>query len=161
MEYKVGFSKKMYCISIILIIFAKIIFIFSGGVCINAIIKANPTSDHYSLGIFTLCFVLVIYLLLTLALIYIINIYKKQCDIYMEDKMCCIKKNKVLFEIEYRNIIAVKRRTLDSVLIFCKEPFIKRGINKGAKTCIRYYSKMDFHYMRMAILSKYYNVIFK
>ena len=161
MEYKVRFSKKMYHISIILIIFAKIIFIFLGGVCINAIIKAKPTSDHYSLGIFTLCFILIIYLLLTLALIYTINISRKRCDIYMEDKMCCIKKNKVLFEIEYRNIIAVKRGALDSVLIFCKESFIKNGFNKGAKTCIRYYSKMDFHYMRMAILSKSYNVIFK
>ena len=122
--------------------------------------ETNIKLENILLPLITLITCFLFCFAILLVVIFYVYQYKTYTYEFFEEKMC--EKNgrgKVNFEIEYKNIIEV-RRGLITTSILCKEPFRKTGWNKGATAFVGYYNKRDFHYIRQIIVDKNPNVVF-
>lgn len=158
--YKFKCSKKLIVFTILcLIIFGGGIF---GGCYIFSLIKlirnVDLAGDLYSGTIFVcvLSFALMIFIIF--AIIYCIRKYKCITDYYMQDRMIRKKGEKILFEIEYKNIASVRQAYLGTLLLISKEPIYYKGKNKKFKTLVEHYRKEDIYRIKRIIGNGNYNL---
>lgn len=92
-----------------------------------------------------------------IAFIYILHTYIYQVDIYCENKLIRKKGNKVIFELKYDNIKAI-RQGYDSLFLVLKEPILKTNGKKGPRNFYEHYSQRDIHRIKQIIASSNYNL---
>lgn len=139
------------------------IFIFEivwGGTSISFLVdliknEAGQYNDGYWACILVLCIAWIIFILLIIALAYIIYCYRKEIDIYTDDRMYHTRGNKIIYELEYKDVIAVREWLMDTLILFCEKPIIKKNGKIGPKTVWANYRKAD-RIRIMQIISKNY-----
>lgn len=153
-------SKTFFLLALISCLFMECFF---GGLAIFSVytlVKGEFSSpDMFSGMIFLLCFSLVLCVLLLIALCYLIKGYKKQIDIYEQDRMYRKIGDKVLFEIKYKDMdqITVK---WGAIYILCKKGYYKAGKKVISKVFSEYYTKDDIYRIRKMISSNNYYIKF-
>ena len=159
-KYEARLSKGYFLFNLIGYSLFSILFIFiiylGANMWIEEKKSATPHSGNLTGGIYLVFWGLLMLLLILFVIIYLIIAYKQTIDVYTEEKMYRIKRNKVVFEIDYKNIRTIRDGPFCSLFIFCKEGYIKRGWNKGATTFAEYYSKYDKHRVKQLIMDKYH-----
>lgn len=156
--YKFKCSKKLIVFTILCLI------IFGGGIFGTGIVLAilginDPVSfDQFTMDIFGLCFSVACIGFIVFAIIYCIRKYKSITDYYMQDRMIRKKGEKILFEIEYKNIASVRQAYLGTLLLISKEPIYYKGKNKKFKTLVEHYRKEDIYRIKRIIGNGNYNL---
>lgn len=156
--YKAKCSKKLIIFTVVCLI------VFGGGIFGTCIVLAilgiiNPvTFDQYTMDIFGLCFSVVCIGFVIFSITYCIKKYKSITDYYMQDRMIRKKGEKILFEIEYKNIASVRQAYLGTLLLICKEPICYKGTNKKFKTFVEHYRKEDIYRIKRIIGNGNYNL---
>lgn len=158
--YKVKCSKKLIVFTILcLTIFGCGIF---GGCYTFSLIKliknVDLTGDLYSGMIFVCVLSFVLLIVIIFAIIYCIKKYKCITDYYMQDRMIRKKGEKILFEIEYKNIVSVRQAYLGTLLLICKEPIYYKGTKKKFRTLVEHYRKEDIYRIKRIIGNGNYNL---
>ena len=158
--YEARTSKTIIILALILGIVPFFMFLALAIYTLGFLIGLYPSNGPFSAYLYLFCFCVICLAGIVMGDIGLIRERKAKIDVYMEDKFSRQhRKGKIYFEIEYKNIIEVKRGLI-TTSILCKESFRKTGWNKGATTLITYYDKRDFHYIRQIIVDKNPNVVF-
>ena len=120
-------------------------------------LQENITFDEEAAFYTSVCCGMVFALILVVVFIYILHTYIYQVDIYCENKVIRKKGNKVIFELKYDNIKAI-RQGYDSLFLVLKEPILKTNGKKGPRNFYEHYSKWDVHRIKQIIASSNHNV---
>lgn len=159
MDYEVRYSKgMMICLTVLCIIGEMI---FGGGaiyLMVKLLITEEISGDGYGIMIMSACGLWLFFLIVLIVYIYILWQFIYDIDVYTETKMYRTRKNRILFEIEYNNILTIRRGGIWSVCFFCREGYLKSGWNKGVKTFTAYYKRQDIYQIIKIISNKNYNV---
>ena len=151
--YEVRQSKKMV---IFASISAGILELFLIGLAVMFLIAIcgnySLTFDEYVICSLSLGFSIVFAIVIAIMLVHIILNYKYQLDVYMDDRMYRKKGDKIIFELEYKNIISM-RQGIESIYLYCKEPIIKKNGKKGPKTLYEHYPLNDIYRIKQIIAS--------
>lgn len=157
-DYEVKQSKKvviMACIS------AGIFVLFFLGLSVyficDYVIQENITFDEKAAFYTCVCYGMVFATILVVAFIYLLHTYKSQVDIYCENKLIRKKGNKVIFELKYDNIKAI-RQGYDSLFFILKEPILNINGKKGPRNFYEHYAKRDIYRIKQIIANSNYNL---
>lgn len=157
-KFEVRQSRKMIILACISSGIAELIF---GGLLVAVIISLltdkSKSYNDFSGCVFLLCFCGVLFIAFIIVIVYFILNYKYQVDVYTDDKMYRKKGERIIFELEYKNIISI-RQGYDSIYLFCKEPIIKKNGKKGPRTLYEHYSCADIYQIKRIITDKFYNI---
>lgn len=91
--------------------------------------------------------------------VFVMYTYKKQVDIYTSEKIIRKRKNKILFELPYNNIVTV-REGFESVFMVLKTHITEANGKKGTRNFYAHYSRADISRIKSMITDKYYNITF-
>ncbi len=162
MENKLEVRQSVIAVAaaIISIIITEIIW---GGSAIYLLIdfiknEAGQYNDGYWAYIFMLCCAFSMPILFIIALVYIIYCYRKEIDIYTDDRMYHTRGNKIIYELEYKDVIAVREWLMDTLMLFCEKPIIKKNGKIGPKTVWANYRKADRIRIMQIIAKNYPNI---
>lgn len=108
--------------------------------------------------IYLVCFGSIMFIAFAILMIYLFYNYKVQIDVYAEDKMYRKKKNKIIFELEYKEIVSIREGILSTIYLFCNKPIIKCNGKKGPRTFNEHYHRKDIKCIKKIILTKYPNI---
>lgn len=157
-DYEVKQSKKvviMACIS------AGIFVLFFLGLSVYFICdyyaKEYTTFDEDILFYIVTCSFICFAIISVVAFIYLIHSYKSQVDIYCENKLIRKKGKKVIFELKYDNIKAI-RQGYDSLFFILKEPILNINGKKGPRNFYEHYAKRDIYRIKQIIANSNYNL---
>ncbi len=152
-------SKKIVisaCISIgvLELFFAGLVTYFIYDYVTQKDVTFDEKADFYT----SVCSGMLYAIILAVAFIYILHTYIHQVDIYCENKMIRQMGNKVIFELKYDNIAAI-RQGIDSLFLVLKEPILKTNGKKGPRNFYEHYSKSDIRRIKQLITNSNYNIV--
>lgn len=151
LSYEVKPSKQVFVLCMFCCLFGEAIFTGLGIYVIITLINGefksfkDPVSQLCG-DLFILIFCMILSVLFIILCIYFIKTMLEQVDVYTEDKLYRKRKDKILFELNYSNIIDIKVSYLNCLLLFCKEGFIKsksKHVLKPQTTFMEHYNRKD------------------
>lgn len=152
-KFEVKQSKRAVLLSCISI---SIFEIFFAGILIficMSFISDKLNNFNNSAFIFLVCFLSIFIIIFIVLFIYILLNYFTLLDVYTNNKMFRMKGDKIIFEIDYKDIISF-RQGIESICLFCKAPIIKKNGKKGPKTFYEHYAIEDINKIKNIIFSK-------
>lgn len=157
-NYEVKMSKKMVIMACISAGIFELLFLgLSVYFICDHVLQENITFDEKAAFYTSVCYGMVFALILAVVFIYILHTYINQVDIYCENKVIRKKGNKVIFELKYDNIKAI-RQGYDSLFFVLKEPIIKINGKKGPRNFYEHYSQRDIYRIKQIIAQNNYRL---
>lgn len=157
MNLEVRQSKKIFIIAVISVIIFELIWL---SLIIFATLWLTKIMDYgvndTSLDLLVLCFAIALFLSFVSVLIYLTYVYKKQVDIYSDDKMYRKRGDKIIFEIPYGNIIDIKQG-FDSVFFILKTSIKRLDGKEAPRNFYEHYAKKDIDKIIKLISNYNYN----
>ena len=137
-------SKIITVLGSVLSVFAAMMFIGLSIFFVILITRHNEqtTMTDISGDWFGLVFSLIVSAVLIGALVYIIWLYKKQADLYYDDRFVRKRGKKIIFEVLYSNIIEVGFADELIVLKLANSVIMPNG-KKGPRCILGHYSMAD------------------
>ena len=83
---------------------------------------------------------------------------KRAEDKQEEFRMYHTRGNKIIYELEYKDVIAVREWLMDTLMLFCEKPIIKKNGKIGPKTVWANYRKADRIRIMQIIAKNYPNI---
>lgn len=155
--YEIRQSKSIFLLACLSVIIFELIFC---GIAIVSIIDLcnfeELNYDEYLASIIVLISCILFIVTILIIFIYIVYNFINQVDVYTKNKMYRKKGKKIIFELDYKDIVSVKRGFLNSLYIFCKQPIIKSNGKKGPKTIYENYSKNDIYKIEQLLANREY-----
>lgn len=130
-------NKPLHIIGIISGLFVSIFFFGMGIFLLVYLINADSIDVGNTVGLVisvstSLLFASVIFVLCIVLLIGLLC----NRDVYSEEKMCRMRKGKVIFEIKYSNIDSIQFQN-SYLFITCKSPYKSKGRELNFSECYR------------------------
>lgn len=124
-------------------------------------LKLSDTSEDNTIHLLCSVFGFGFAVAILIVMVYIIYVFRRQTDVYTDDKMFRKRGDKIIFEIPYKNIKDIKQG-FDSVFFILNTP-IKRLDGKAApRNFYEHYAKKDIDRIIKIVSSfAYNNSIFK
>lgn len=143
---------------------ALLIISFLAGLAIFSlynIVNGDYTNNEEQLygNISVMCFSLMFILIITVMFVWLIYVYKKQIDIFDEEKLIRKRGKKIIFELPYSNIVEV-REGYETLFMILKTHIIQANGKKGVRNLLSRYSRADISRIKRMITRKYYNIRF-
>ena len=155
--YEIRQSKSVFLLACLSAIIFELIFCGIAIFCIIDLYHFEELSyDEYLASIIILISCISFIITILIIIIYIVYNFINQVDVYTKNKMYRKKGKKIIFELNYRDIVSVKRGFLNSLYIFCKQPIIKSNGKKGPKTIYENYSKNDIYKIEQLLANREY-----
>lgn len=151
LSYEVKPSMQVFILCMFACLFGEAIFMGTGIYTFITLINGeyesfkDPTSQLCA-GIIVLSFCMIISVLIICLSIYFIKTMIEQVDVYTEDKLYRKRKDKIIFEINYSNIIDIKESYFNCLLLYCDKGFIKsnsKNILRSQTTFMEHYNRKD------------------
>ena len=123
------------------------------------IFSGLETKDDIIVVSISLCTGLSFILIITVMFVWLIYVYKKQIDIFDEEKLIRKRGKKIIFELPYSNIVEV-REGYETLFMILKTHIIQANGKKGVRNLLSRYSRADISRIKRMITRKYYNIRF-
>ena len=82
--------------------------------------------------------------------VYVLMVYNTQIDIYSDSKLVRKRRDKIVFELPYENIISIRQGY--ELIFFClKSGIVKTNGKKGPRNFVEHYSASDIMRIRQLI----------
>lgn len=114
------------------------------------IISGLETRDEIVIVSISICTFLCFAISITVMFVFVMYTYKKQVDIYTSEKIIRKRKNKILFELPYNNIVTV-REGFESVFMVLKTHITEANGKKGTRNFYAHYSRADISRIKSMI----------
>ena len=102
----------------------------------------NLTFDDNVTFIFSAVTFAIFAAIIGIILGYILHTYKYQVDIYTDNTLIRKKKDKIIFELPYENIVSV-RKGWNLIAFMLKSPIVRKDGKKGPRNFFEHYSEAD------------------
>lgn len=150
--FNVKQSKKIFiaacCSAVIFIAFFLGLTVFF----VTKLFDLELTNDEYILCVISLISSLVFAVVVLIILIYIIHNYRRQVDVYTEDKVYRKKGKSIIFEIPYNQIDTV-REGFNSIFLVLHKGIVKKNGKKGPRNFYEHYAEKDIYEIERIISS--------